>query len=85
LKNKNYVICGRMYVIDTDACNFGTSVLVVEAQKSQDQEAQMRILQSVVLRAIGLEAMLMVPAGDFSVVLAEIIKILLEGNHAASN
>ena len=85
MRNKNYVIRGRMYAVDTDVCDFATSILVGQAQRSEDEEFQKRIIQSVVVRAIGLETLILIPASDVGEVIQTIVKILIEGDDAPSN
>lgn len=85
MSNRNFVICGRMYVVDVNVCDFATSLLLTQSQKLENQEIKVRIVQSVILRAIGLEAMLSIPASDFAEATLEIFKILLENSYASSN
>lgn len=85
MRNKNFVICNRMYVVDVDVCDYATSILVTQAQRSQDEEYQTRIIQSVVLRAIGLEAFILIPASDVGTVVPEIVKILIGGGNGESH
>lgn len=85
MNNKNFIICGRMYLIDVDVCDFATSIMVVQAQRSQDEEYQKRVMQSVVLRAIGLETLISISAGDVAETFEKVIRILLGGNHASSD
>lgn len=80
MNNKNFIICRRPYTIDVGVCDLATSLLVARADRSENDEFRVRVIQAIVLRAVGLEALISIPAGDIGEVTAEIMKILLKGN-----
>lgn len=77
-ENKIIIVSGRQYVVDMSSYTFSFAATIAEAKEKADEETQLRLLQALMVVAIGLPALIATPVWQIHELFQKVTACLTE-------